>query len=268
MAQPGERRGVLRGQLKKVEERLDNVEWRLGRVELAQEQTDQYRRLRVEHSPRLQEVWRAFEAKEFEPHELRAKVAVAVGADVRECMGREVDEEALQAKSRELSHGRRCQFGTFGWPRAWPSIWLPCSSGCIRTGQAPSASSSHAVSPAECSRRRSKIPLTGRSLFWQSSRGRVYKYTETVDPKHGQKSAARGRKQERAKKQEKAKENVRRERKEKDAAKDVMRRSEAGFFRADFSGGPGIMVAPGKTHFRGTSSGPGRSPLWGTSPGS
>ncbi|CAJ1396225.1 unnamed protein product [Effrenium voratum] len=107
LADRGERRGVLRGQLKKVEERLDNVEWRLGRVELAQEQTDQYRRLRVEHSPRLQEVWRAFEAKEFEPHELRAKVAVAVGADVRECMGREVDEEALQAKSRELSHGRQ-----------------------------------------------------------------------------------------------------------------------------------------------------------------
>ena len=35
-----------------------------------------------------------------------------------------------------------------------------------------------------------------------------------------------------------------------------------------FSGGPGIMVAPGKTHFRGTSSGLGRSPLGGTSPGS
>ena len=92
---------VLKGQVKKCEERLGALEERMERVELRQELAEAYRRLRVEHSDALKAVWDTFEAKAFPPGELRQRAASGGG-------GRgQAAEEALQQKSKALSNDRR-----------------------------------------------------------------------------------------------------------------------------------------------------------------
>ena len=98
---------VLKGQVKKCEERLGALEERMERVELRQELAEAYRRLRVEHSDALKAVWDNFEAKAFPAGELRQRAARAVEDEVRQQLQKDVPEEALQQKSKELSNDRR-----------------------------------------------------------------------------------------------------------------------------------------------------------------
>ena len=75
---------VLKGQVKKCEERLRALEERMERVELRQELSEAYRRLRVEHCNAFKTVWDGFEAKAFPPGELRQRAAKAVEDEVRQ----------------------------------------------------------------------------------------------------------------------------------------------------------------------------------------
>ena len=98
---------VLKGQVKKCEERLGALEERMERVELRQELSEAYCRLRVEHCNALKTVWDDFEAKAFPPGELRQRAAKAVEDEVRQQLQQELPEETLQQKSKELSNDRR-----------------------------------------------------------------------------------------------------------------------------------------------------------------
>ena len=98
---------VLKGQVKKCEERLGALEERMERVELRQELSEAYRRLRVEHCNALKTVWDDFEAKAFPPRELRQRAAKAVEDEVRQQLQQELPEETLQQKRKELSNDRR-----------------------------------------------------------------------------------------------------------------------------------------------------------------
>lgn len=99
---------VLKGQVKKCEERLGAVlEERMERVELRQELSEAYCRLRVEHCNALKTVWDDFEAKAFPPGELRQRAAKAVEDEVRQQLQQELPEETLQQKSKELSNDCR-----------------------------------------------------------------------------------------------------------------------------------------------------------------
>lgn len=98
---------VLKGQVKKCEERLGALEERMDRVELRQELSEAYRRLRVEHCNALKTVWGDFEAKAFPPGELRQRAAKAVEDEVRQLLQQDLPEETLQQKSKELSNDRR-----------------------------------------------------------------------------------------------------------------------------------------------------------------
>ena len=66
-----------------------------------------YGRLRVEHSTKLDEPWTKFTNKEVEGRDLRRLATAALTQEIREVLGRECQEDALQAKSNGLSNGRR-----------------------------------------------------------------------------------------------------------------------------------------------------------------
>jgi len=57
-------KGVVKKQLKDQQDKLEDLENRLGRVEAIQEWQEGYRRLRVEKSPGLDTSWSSVENKE------------------------------------------------------------------------------------------------------------------------------------------------------------------------------------------------------------
>ena len=100
-------RGVLKQAIKDLETRVTNTEQRLDRVETTVELSEGYRRLRVEHSTKLDELWTKFTNKEVEGRDMRNLATTALTQEIREVLGREWQENELQQKSNTLSNGRR-----------------------------------------------------------------------------------------------------------------------------------------------------------------
>ena len=80
----------------------------MERMELRAEQREAYRFIRVEHCTGLDDVWRAYENKEFEGSELKGRAWQAIKQGVLEARDKDVEEEeAVQAKAKALSNQKR-----------------------------------------------------------------------------------------------------------------------------------------------------------------
>lgn len=158
---------------KDLETRVTNTEQRLDRVETTVELSEGYRRLRVEHSAKLDELWTKFLNKEVEGRDMHNLATTALQQEIKEVLSREVPEKELQEKNNSASNGRRAL------PPPWPAnlalvaLW----SGSVRTVQADIKLSCSVASPAASSQSRSEakfiIKLTGCYMYfqrWQSPR--------------------------------------------------------------------------------------------------
>ena len=176
-------RGVLKQAIKDLETRVTNTEQRLDRVETTVELSEGYRRLRVEHSAKLDELWNKFLNKEVEGRDMRNLATTALQQEIKEVLSKEVPENELQEKNNSLSNGRRAlppQRSVRPWPAnlAWVALW----SGSLRTVQVGIKSSYSVASPAASSQSRSEAKLTGCYMYsqrWQSPRP-GYRYIWTA----------------------------------------------------------------------------------------
>ena len=100
-------KGVLKQEVKGLGDRLDRVEERLDRVELAVELAESYRHLRVEHSAGLHEMFEKLSANQLERKNIRQEATAILNREIRQALASDFDEAAAQAKSQELSNGTR-----------------------------------------------------------------------------------------------------------------------------------------------------------------
>lgn len=109
MAAPPRRagNGVIKTQIKDLQDRVDRFEGRLDRVEYRQEQDDAYRRVRLEHCGGMDELWTNFENKVFPAKELKGKVCELLKQELQRVGHKEYNEAEVQAKAQELSHQKR-----------------------------------------------------------------------------------------------------------------------------------------------------------------
>ena len=100
-------KGLVKKQLKDHQDKLEDLDTRLSRVEAIQERQEGYRRIRVENSPDLASLWASVENKEVSASELRPRTATVLQQAIQDALKKEVDEDQFQAKAQELSGGRR-----------------------------------------------------------------------------------------------------------------------------------------------------------------
>lgn len=103
----GAGRNVIKGQLKDLSDRMEAVEGRLDRVETTLEFSESYRRVRIEHSQGLADLWTRIDSREVPGSRIKDEAAKIIEDEVKSQLSKEVAEDQLQAKSQELSRGKR-----------------------------------------------------------------------------------------------------------------------------------------------------------------
>ena len=88
-------------------DRLDRVEERLDRVELAVELAESYRHLRVEHSTGLHEMFEKLSAHQLERKDIRQEATAILNREIRQALASDFDEAAAQATRRRMARERR-----------------------------------------------------------------------------------------------------------------------------------------------------------------
>lgn len=107
MAGRGAGRNVLNGQPKELSDRKGEVEGRLDRVETTLEFSESYRRVRIEYSRGLADLWTRIDSREVPGSRIKDEAAKIIEDEVKSQLSKQVVEDQVQAKSQELSRGKR-----------------------------------------------------------------------------------------------------------------------------------------------------------------
>ena len=103
----GAGRNVIKGQLKDLSDRMEAVEGRLDGVETTLEFSESHRRVRIQHSQGLADLWTRIDSREVPGSRIKDEAAKIIEDEVKSQLSKEVAEDQLQAKSQELSRGKR-----------------------------------------------------------------------------------------------------------------------------------------------------------------
>ena len=100
MAGRGAGRNVLKTQLKDLQDRVGAVEGRLDRAETTLEFSEAYRRVRIEHSPGLTDLWTRIDSREIPGNRIKEEASKIIDDEVKAQLSKQVVEDQAQAKSQ------------------------------------------------------------------------------------------------------------------------------------------------------------------------